>query len=233
MSLSNKIVLTILVFVFTLIAVGAFAYSRWLHPTGEIMAGIYAIRNDRNNGRPFLNFFLMETADGYIVFDTGFQSGQTRQALDKLGISPSDVLAVFITHSHLTNIMSLHLFENATVYLWDSTFPHSSDILIRPSSRVVPTLPFHELRDGEIIEYGDRKILAIHTPGHTSDSVSFLVDDRYLFAGDLFASTNHARYDRSLQIQQQQQVLEIESIEYVFTGHFGLFKIAGFFRWRF
>ena len=35
-------------------------------PTGELIPGIYAVRNNRNN-IPFLNFYLIKTKDGYIA----------------------------------------------------------------------------------------------------------------------------------------------------------------------
>ena len=41
------------------------------------------------------------------------------------------------------------------------------------------------LTDGEIIDAGDYKIKAVHTPGHTADSVSFLeLNSGILFCGD-------------------------------------------------
>ena len=63
----KKIWFAIFAIVLLLVATAIFAYSRYLHPTGEIMPGIYAVRNDRN-GTPMVNFFIMQAGEKYIVF---------------------------------------------------------------------------------------------------------------------------------------------------------------------
>jgi len=215
----------------SLAALAGIAYSRYLHPTAEIMPGLYAIRNYRN-GVPLVNFFIMRAGEKYIAFDAGSDSEQTRNALRRLGISASDVIAVFLTHSDWDHVGSLHLFYNATIFSKDNEFRYANATAFAPSVFERPDLPYHVLADGEAIELRGRLILCIHTPGHTSDSVSFLVDGRYLFVGDLLVNPRLARYSEELQRLHITRALGIESAEYVFTGHFGLFRSAGFFRRR-
>ena len=43
---------------------------------------------------------------------------------------------------------------------------------------------FTPLRDGEVLEVGAAKLEAIHTPGHTMESTSYLLDEVALFTGD-------------------------------------------------
>ena len=78
---------------------------------------------------------------------------------------------------------------------------------------------------------------SLYTPGHTIDSVCYLVDGKYLFVGDLFVTTNDSpfekRYDKDLQLLYREKMLELESAKYVFTGHFGLLKNIKFFKWWF
>jgi glyoxylase-like metal-dependent hydrolase (beta-lactamase superfamily II) len=38
--------------------------------------------------------------------------------------------------------------------------------------------------DGDSIPFGKKQLKAIHTPGHTLGSMSFVVDDKYVFSGD-------------------------------------------------
>jgi glyoxylase-like metal-dependent hydrolase (beta-lactamase superfamily II) len=38
--------------------------------------------------------------------------------------------------------------------------------------------------DGDIIQFGKKQLRVIHTPGHTQGSMSFVVDDKYMFTGD-------------------------------------------------
>jgi len=226
----KKIAIVFSALMLVFVAIATFAYSRYLHSTGEIMPGLYAVQNNRNR-MPMVNFFIMRAGEKYIAFDAGSDSEQTQNALRRLGISPSDVIAVFITHSDWDHVGALHLFYNASVFSYDTEFRYASGFAASVFER--PDSPHYTLADGEIVELYGRSILTLHTPGHTSDSISFVVDGRYLFTGDLFVNPNLARYDRELQIFYQTKILEMEGVQYVFTGHFGLFKSIRLFHWWF
>lgn len=43
----------------------------------------------------------------------------------------------------------------------------------------------NRIGDGDIINVGNSRIRAIHTPGHTGGSLSYLVDEKYVFTGDV------------------------------------------------
>lgn len=44
--------------------------------------------------------------------------------------------------------------------------------------------PFRSLRDGDVVEIGGARLETLHTPGHTLESVSYLLNDRAIFTGD-------------------------------------------------
>lgn len=50
------------------------------------------------------------------------------------------------------------------------------------------------VRDGDEIEIGDEKFLCLQTPGHTDDSMSFVVQDK-MFVGDLIFRDGFGRAD--------------------------------------
>ena len=58
----------------------------------------------------------------------------------------------------------------------------SAEVLLPDQDRV--TYPFRALHEGDSITIGAIEIQALHTPGHTSESTSFLVDGRALLTGD-------------------------------------------------
>ena len=215
----TKILLIILLIILCLAAVA----SRYLYPTGRIAPETCAVRINRN-GVPMGNFFLLQVNEKYIAIDAGADHIQTEKGLQKLGVSPYDVMAVFVTHAHWDHIGSLDLFDKAVIYTGnteDSEFPD---------------LPHQIMTDGEVIELSGMSVQCIYTPGHTIDSVCYLVDGKHLFVGDLFVTTNDPpppnskRYDSDLQLFYREKMLEIEGVQYVFTGHFGLFKDVRFFR---
>ncbi len=43
------------------------------------------------------------------------------------------------------------------------------------------------LSDGEILNFGDKQIQCMHTPGHTDDSMSFMIDEAIFIGDTLFA----------------------------------------------
>jgi len=226
----KKILLVFSALLMVIVAVVVFAYSRYLHPTGEIMPGIYSIRNYRNT-IPMVNFYIMQAGDKYIAFDGGSDMEQTQKALHRLGISSDDIIAVFITHSDLDHVRALPLFHNATIYSFDAEFRYANTSAFEAFIFEHPNFPHNTIADGEVVEVHNRSVLSVHSPGHTSDSVSFLVDGRYLFVGDLLINPRLARYNEELQRYYIAKVLGIEGVQYVFTGHFGLFRNIRFFRW--
>jgi len=174
-------------------------------PTGELVPGIYAIRNIRNN-IPFVNFFVVRINENkYIAIDAGMDSTQSSNELNKINISANNVVAVFITHNHFDHIGSLSIFTNATVFTGNTT---------------LLDIPHQIMLDGEIMEISNLFIQCIYTPGHTKDSVSYLVNGKYLFVGD--SLVNHPNNeDNELRTQSIEKLTNIEGIEYIFTAHHG------------
>jgi len=42
-----------------------------------------------------------------------------------------------------------------------------------------------KIEDGNTISFGSKQLRVIHTPGHTPGSMSFVLDDKYVFSGDI------------------------------------------------
>ena len=57
---------------------------------------------------------------------------------------------------------------------------------------------FEPLRDGQVVEVGNRRIKIIHTPGHTPEHVSLLVDDWFVLTGDTLFVGDVGRVDLAL-----------------------------------
>lgn len=58
--------------------------------------------------------------------------------------------------------------------------------------------PFEPLRDGDVLEVGNRRMKVVHTPGHTPEHVSLLVDDWYVLTGDTLFVGDVGRVDLAL-----------------------------------
>jgi len=213
----KKPMLIILIIIVVLVAVviGVFAKIQYeqakMQPlnTGEIIPGIFAINNN------FVNFFLIEREGKYIAIDAGNNNTKTIDELQKLGKSPDDVIAVFLTHTHGDHTSALSLFTNAAVYVGEST--------------TLRNISYTVLSDSEIINVLNTPIQCIFTPGHTKNSVSYLVDGKYLFVGDNLSLRGNqvelfnSFYNNSNEVQTAsiEKLALIEGVQYIITAHYG------------
>jgi glyoxylase-like metal-dependent hydrolase (beta-lactamase superfamily II) len=54
---------------------------------------------------------------------------------------------------------------------------------------------FHKIHNDDTVKFGSSELKAIHTPGHTLESMSYLVNDKYLFTGDTLFTNGIGRPD--------------------------------------
>jgi glyoxylase-like metal-dependent hydrolase (beta-lactamase superfamily II)/rhodanese-related sulfurtransferase len=57
------------------------------------------------------------------------------------------------------------------------------------------TFAFTPLADGDVVSVGNASLTALHTPGHTNESMCFLLNDSALFTGDTLFTTGVGRPD--------------------------------------
>jgi glyoxylase-like metal-dependent hydrolase (beta-lactamase superfamily II) len=151
--------------------------------------------------------YLIE-GDRPVLIETGSQSSVPvlLAHLDALGLGPSDLAGVVVTHIHLDHAGGVgdvaRAFPDATVYVHEKGARHLADPtrLVDSAARVYgplldslygrldPTPPerIHVLEDGEAIQVGPaRSLIAVDSPGHAKHHVA-LHDtlSGVLFAGD-------------------------------------------------
>jgi glyoxylase-like metal-dependent hydrolase (beta-lactamase superfamily II) len=104
-----------------------------------------------------------------ILFDAPTDGKRILSALE--GTTPKFIL---MTHADGDHIQALQDIRQAT----------GAPVGIHPSeANRLPAPPDFELKDGQIVRFGNRELTAMHTPGHSPGGMSFLVDD-ILIAGD-------------------------------------------------
>ncbi len=99
---------------------------------------------------------------------------------DKLGLKITAVIETHIQADHLSSSSELARKTGAAIYFG-------------PKARV--KYKFEELVDGAAIKIGRRTIKAIHTPGHTAEHISLLVDDWLVMTGDTLFVGDVGRVD--------------------------------------
>ncbi|MCC7055265.1 MAG: MBL fold metallo-hydrolase [Gemmatimonadaceae bacterium] len=149
-----------------------------------------------NVGYKSTNFWVISAGTRRLLLDLGWPGtmGQMRAALDRAGVPLREIGHGLATHYHLDHAGLAQELKAAGMRLLvaDVQVPwvqHLGDHA-KPADRLVPVDP----RDNLVFPLqASRALLAglglagevLHTPGHSPDSVSLLLDDGAVFTGDL------------------------------------------------
>lgn len=137
------------------------------------------------------NFYIYDNGSDYICFDTGYMPMVIKKALEQLNIVPEKVSHVFLTHSDYDHVGGIKVFSQAKLFLSKD----EEQMITYKKPRVLFMFnkrikrDYSLLRDQEVITVGESTIKAIATPGHTAGSMSYLLNNHYLFTGDTLTVT--------------------------------------------
>ncbi len=145
-----------------------------------------------------VNVYLMRTIDGYALIDSGFPKSAEKilAAIKALGIEPTQIRHIVLTHGHPDHIGSaaaLKKSTGATVYSHVLEAPIikagkgfrkavatpgvrnwiMTQILLRLITKTEPTEVDTFIGDGESVPF-DKDLVAIHIPGHCAGQLAFL-----------------------------------------------------------
>ena len=162
-----------------------------------------------NVGQPMefsVNCYLIKHAQGWVLLDTGVADAVTAMPdglpppnprmtryrrtqtmagqLDQLGVKPSDIKYIGISHTHPDHLGNISMFPQSTVlvqkaeYDWPTPFGRTLQAVASPVEKL----------EGDHDVFGDGSVTLIATPGHTPGHQSFLVKlpktGAVLLAGD-------------------------------------------------
>ncbi|SFG95292.1 Glyoxylase, beta-lactamase superfamily II [Halopelagius inordinatus] len=111
-------------------------------------------------------------AEEAIVVDATRQTNQFKVAAQDAGLSISRVLDTHVHADHISGSPALADEIGVPYHLGDAASERSVEY------------EYEALSDGDIVEVGDVEIEALHTPGHTSEMMNYLVDGELLLTGD-------------------------------------------------
>ena len=209
--------------------------TKKMHPvaTGKIVDNIFAVKDE------FVNVYLMQDGDNYIAIDAGKDLNVVQTELKKLNINPENVKAVLLTHTDMDHVAGLPLFKNAKIYLAKAEVPMltGEKQKIPGVSNKISRNDYTLLEDQQTFTIGNEKSFNILTEGHTSGSMCFLINDKYLFTGDILSLNNGKvgpsvkffDMDHEMATKSISKITKLPNVEYIFTAHFGYtnnYKIA-------
>lgn len=151
---------------------------------GFLQSNIYLVSKDINS-------------KDAILFDCGDLSDELVEYIEKNNIN---VKAIFLTHGHFDHISAVPYFQKkgAKVYSHlnedDKIECKNLDTNIYNMDLVPFKADFH-VKDEEEIKISDLNVKVLFTPGHSSGSCVYLVEDTALFTGDTIFKESFGRYD--------------------------------------
>jgi glyoxylase-like metal-dependent hydrolase (beta-lactamase superfamily II)/rhodanese-related sulfurtransferase len=133
----------------------------------------------RRTGKGCLSYLIGSHGDAAVI-DASLDPQVYRRMAEERGWRIRTVLETHVHADHLSRARALATDTGARLCL------PATD---RVSFEYVP------LKDGDIVRVGSAGLRALHTPGHTPESTSYLLDDRALFTGDTLFLTAVGRPD--------------------------------------
>tara|TARA_B100000963_G_scaffold309854_1_gene286062 strand:+ start:365 stop:1045 length:681 start_codon:yes stop_codon:yes gene_type:complete len=126
--------------------------------------------------------YLIASSEGReaLIIDPVLENvGEYINILKELNLKLVKVIDTHIHADHVTGASKLKDITKCSTIMGDHTPAESVEI---------------KVKDNELIKLDNLKIRAIYTPGHTSDSYSYLMDN-YLFSGDTLLINGTGRTD--------------------------------------
>ena len=160
----------------------------WNSATVPLAAPAVTVIQVRRTGKGCLSYLIGREGEATVI-DAALPTAVYQELASRLGWTITQVLETHVHADHLSRARALAEAADATLHL--------------PAQDRV-SYPFAPIHDGDTIAIGSSWLVAMHTPGHTLESTSFLLDDVALFTGDtlflagvgrpdLEASPNEAR----------------------------------------
>lgn len=130
---------------------------------------------------------LIDTGDGLILIDTGYQHSLylVLNNIWELGFSPYDIKYLVHTHGHIDHIggtAALVKLTGAKTFIGEADKDYVNGRLDLTYAKEL-NMTFSEtfeadvlLNDGDIIKLGNTEIYCVATPGHTPGAMSFFFD---------------------------------------------------------
>jgi glyoxylase-like metal-dependent hydrolase (beta-lactamase superfamily II) len=168
----------------------------------------------RRTGKGCLSYLVGSNGEAAVI-DAALAPAVYLQLAREQGWTIRHVLDTHIHADHLSRSRELAQDSGATLYL---------------PAQDRTAYPFTPLREGDSMTIGEAQLVAHHTPGHTSESISYLLDGQALFTGDtlflagvgrpdLEANPDEARQRAHALYHSLQRLLTLAPQTLVLPGH--------------
>lgn len=193
--------------------------------------GIFLLQGNKS-----CNIYFIQRKVGVII-DTGHpnQAVSNLTALKDFGIKSNDVHYIINTHSHPDhvggNVEFLKYFKEAKIINSTKTKFYQERkkqyALYQDIEDTFEDYPISfTVNDADVLDLSDANIRFVETPGHTADSISLELDNKFLFSGDTLYQKIIPQVDYyqdltvSLsELKKSYDKLQASSCKKIFPGH--------------
>ena len=170
------------------------------------------------------NTHIIEFNTGCVLIDAGCSINEVKNLTNK------PIKAVLLTHAHFDHIKNIEEYDKQNIKIYahkavldmlNNTTNNASLLFNQPSKYKINNL--YLLVDQDELEIGELNILCLHTPGHSIDSMCYLINNEHLFSGDTLFSVAIGRTDLPTGDTQKliASLKRIQNLNYntLYTGH--------------
>lgn len=175
------------------------------------------------------NCYILDCGNNQaIAIDIG---GTPQKILNILKTENLNLKAILLTHGHYDHVAGVESVRQATgaeVYI------HEKDAIMLESGKAnlayqlsseiyQPVQKYQVVQDGDILKIGNLEIQVMHTPGHTSGSVCYIIGNQ-IFCGDTIFKGSIGRTDLGGNVSDMkkslQKIARLEQNYELYPGHF-------------
>lgn len=160
--------------------------GRWLNDRqAQYVEPYQAFDNVYYVGICWVSAWLVKTSEGYILIDTLHEPfvDLLIQNIAKVGVKPSDIRYVLMTHGHFDHVGGAYKLKgmtNARFVMtqtgWNEAISDSLASQKSPRPWQMLTAPDLVVKDGDTVTLGDTQVKVYETPGHTHGTASYSLD---------------------------------------------------------
>ena len=186
----------------------------WNSAEVSLLGGEARVIQVRRTGKGCLSYLIGSNEEAAVI-DPALEPEVYLSLARRSGWIITSVLDTHIHADHLSRARKLAEQAGATLYL--------------PAQNRVG-YPFNAIHDSDTLHIGAARLVALHTPGHTLESTSYLLDNQALFTGDtlflagvgrpdLEASPAEARTRAHALYHSLQRLLTLSPETLILPGH--------------
>jgi glyoxylase-like metal-dependent hydrolase (beta-lactamase superfamily II) len=207
--------------------------------TEEIINGIYLIGGPNITLPDDAAVYLIDFAGVLVLIDAGAgrSFNQLVSNIELLGLNPSTISRLILTHNHIDHIGSAPLFRKQygtkiLIHELDANAMETGDSIRTAANwydTTFPPTPIDQKLKGAqgILKFDKEELHWLHTPGHTPGSISLYLDrggKRILFGQDIHGPF-HKSFDSDIETwKKSMQALLALDADILCEGHFGIYQ---------